>query len=503
MIGRSDFWPMLLACALAGAVLSPVLGAGFYGDDFHLWHVGRKLIADPGIFFIGPTNFYRPANAWLFAAHHLVYGTWIVGYHLTTLMMHLGCGVLLGRLLNRFGIGPWAAAAGAAFWMLSPYAFEPVMYVNVSYNDLTVLLVWLGLACLWPGPEQRWTRGRLAAAAALIVFSAFCKESWVIIAPLAVVFDLTLARSTWCRAARTGVVLALPVAAYVVVYAMVFAGRESYYDVGGHVLSKIPHLWACFTLIEQLEPYQPGFGGGEAVGLALMFAIAALGLRRWNRAIVLGGSWFLISLLPILPVSWIPTRYTAVPLAGFVIAMVGVFQALYRLSPETRRRTARLGIAAVVVSALAINLVWMRGELKDMRRLTRYYERLIFEAQTLAPHLEDDLPLVCVRGENDNLQHRIHIAGYFGIEKFQYVRRTTPYGLASWPALFTYVRTGLGDELYLDPPPELMATTRYAVVVHLPGRFEFAAPLAQTLEDEVAAWKERGFSVRAVVPTPG
>jgi hypothetical protein len=234
-----------------------------------------------------------------------------------------------------------------------------------------------------------------------------------------------------------------------------------------------------------------------------MLAIAALGLRRWNRAIVLGGSWFLISLLPILPVSWIPTRYTAVPLAGFVIAMAGVVQALYRLAPEARRRTARLGIAAVVVCALAVDLVWIRGDLADMRQLTRYYDRLILEAQTIAPHLAADLPLVCVRAENDNLQHRLHLTGYQGIEKFQYVRRTTPYGLASWPALFTYVRTGLGDELYLDPPAELHASARYAVVVHLPGRFEFVQPLAETLGAEVVAWEERGFSVRAIAPTPG
>jgi hypothetical protein len=496
----STLLPTLLACALAAAVLSPVLGAGFFGDDYDLWHVGRELQSDPGIAFIGPLNFYRPANAWLFAAHDLVFGTWTVGYHLTTLLMHLGCGLLLGCVLLRFGVGRWGAAAGSAFWMLSPYAFEPVLFVNVSYNDLTVLLVWLGLACLWPGPGRRWTAGRLAAAAAMITFSVFCKESWVMVAGLAVLFDLCVRETGWRRAVRTGVVLTVPVVIYVALYVVIFSGRGEYYDLGSHVVTKIPHLWACFSLVGSLEPYQPGFGSLGALGLALMVGAAAVGLRARSRVVSLGFGWFFLSLLPILPVSWIPTRYTAVPLVGFVFVMAGVFRALGSWAPTHAQRAARVGIAAVAASTVCVNMIWIRGELTDMWRQTALYDRLLGEVAELAPHLDDGRPLVCVRAEQNNLHNLLNLQGYAGIEKFQFIRQPGPYGLASWPALLTFARAGRGDELYLDTTPNEAVASDFLVVAHVEGRFELLEPSAASLSDEVKRWRDAGFFVRAVAP---
>ena len=87
------------ALVIAALLLSPMLFAGFYGDDFLLWHEGRRLLEDPSKLLIGPSNFYRPANSWLFAAHHLAFGTDPVGYHVVTLLMHLTAGALLGLLV--------------------------------------------------------------------------------------------------------------------------------------------------------------------------------------------------------------------------------------------------------------------------------------------------------------------------------------------------------------------------------------------------------------------
>jgi hypothetical protein len=500
--GRSMYLPLALACALAGAALSPVLWAGFFGDDFDLWQVGREVLHDPSLAFIGPLNFYRPANAWLFAAHHVVFGTWTVGYHVTTLLMHLGCGLLLGRLLGRFGIGRWGAAAGAAFWMVSPYAFEPVLYVNVSYNDLTVLLVWLGLANLWPGPGGRWTAGRLGAAAGLVAFSVFCKESWVIVAGLAVLFDLCLTQAGVRRAVRTGALVALPVGVYLVLYALVFSSRGDYYDLGSHMFSKVPHLWACFSLLESLEPYQPGFGIGEFLGLALMIIAAFVAWSRRNRLIALGLGWFILTLTPVLAVSWIPTRYTAVPLVGFVLAMAGVLDEVAGFSSDSTRRLVRAGIASLVACGIAVELVWIRGELSDMRKLTAAYDRLLDEVGLVAQHLPTGSPLICVRLENQNLQNLIQAGGYSGIEKFQFVRRTSPYGLASWRALFSFARSGIGDEVYLDVDPLAAESREYSVIGHVEGGFRFLEPGAASYEEELAGWKQSGLPVHAIISIP-
>ena len=98
-----------------------------------------SLATNTSTLFIGSGNFYRPANSWLFAAHQLVFGAEPLAYHAGTFLMHLACGALLGLLVARFVPSPWAVLAVSTAWMCSPFAFEPVQFVNVAYNDLTVL----------------------------------------------------------------------------------------------------------------------------------------------------------------------------------------------------------------------------------------------------------------------------------------------------------------------------------------------------------------------------
>lgn len=50
------------------------------------------------------------------------------------------------------------------------------------------------------------------------MFSAFCRESWVIVPGLVVAYELFLARTTLRRAMRTGVLLAIPAGAYLLAY---------------------------------------------------------------------------------------------------------------------------------------------------------------------------------------------------------------------------------------------------------------------------------------------
>ena len=53
---------IVAACIAAALLLSPALFAGFYGDDFLLWHVGQQALDDPKMLLIGPGNFYRPVK---------------------------------------------------------------------------------------------------------------------------------------------------------------------------------------------------------------------------------------------------------------------------------------------------------------------------------------------------------------------------------------------------------------------------------------------------------
>ncbi len=488
------------ACVVAALLLSPTLFAGFYGDDYVLWHVGRQLIEDPSTFFVGPGNFYRPANSWLFASHHLLFGTQAWGYHLGTLLMHLTCGALLGLIVSRFVASPWAVFAASTVWMCSPYAFEPVQYVNVAYNDLTVLLVWLALAAAWPGPRQPWTPGRVAVAGGLAALSIFCKESWVILPGLVVAYELFVARAGFRRTATSGLLAAIPAGVYTLAYPWVFPGRESYYDFGAWALVKIPHLWACFTMLTELEPYRPSWGAAELLATVLLIGSAAIGWKRRSALIGLGLALFFCSVVPILFIPFIPTRYTAVPLVGFLLVVTGVARAVVLWVPARGRRVALAGVAAVGLLIFGTGVLWLLGDFQDMQRLREPYSALLDEAEAFADQVPTDRPVVCVRLETVDPLHRLHSEGSLGVPKLYYQRAVTPYGLADWAQLFTFVRERRGGEILDDLSPDQVPAGPHAVVAHVPGRFILLAPRAETPKAELMAWQQAGYPVRLIGP---
>ena len=56
------------------------------------------------------------------------------------------------------------------------------------------------------------------------------------------------------------IAVAIPVTLYVGLYPWLFPGREGYYEYGAWILAKIPHYWASFTMLTQIEPYHAPFG---------------------------------------------------------------------------------------------------------------------------------------------------------------------------------------------------------------------------------------------------
>jgi hypothetical protein len=490
------------ACLIAGLLLAPALFAGFYGDDFSLWHEGRRLIAEPSKFFVGPSNFYRPANSWLFALHYLLFDTDPVGYHAGTLLMHLGCGALIGYLVSRFVDSAWYVFAAASIWMCSPYAFEPVQYVNVAYNDLTVLLAWLGIAALWPGPGRTFGRGRLGAICALASFSVFCKESWVILPGLVAAFELWIARARPWRVVRTTALSAVPVAVYLVLYARLFPGRGGYYEYGAWVLAKVPHYWSAFMMLTPVDASRASFGPAESAALLTMIGCAVVGWRRRDGLIGVGFAFLFCTMAPILFIPFNPSRYTAAPLVGFVLAMTGTIHALLAWTPARRRRLALVASGAAVAAVFVSGLFLLRGDVADMQRLRTPHAELVEEIRTFAPHLPIDRPIVCVRMERIDPLGSLDREGSLGLPKLYFKRTETPYALADWAQLFTYGRDGLGDEIWADMTPRQASGREYAIVAHLAGRFALLEPSADDLTAELARLSRSGHATRIVGPWP-
>ena len=222
------------------AVHAPSLGLGFVGDDFEWWLAARTAIAEPTL-LIAPFGGFRPANLWTIVFDQLLYGTAPMGYHLTSLLLHLGCGAVFWLVLRRLELRAPAAAVVAALWMCSPYSLKPVLSLCERFQPM-LLLAWLGMVLVWPGPGQPWRRGRIAAVAALAGFSALVKESWVVLPGLVLCFELILHRAGWRTAGRATAFATTGVAVYVAAYLVKPPIASSYYAATLAPAAKVPRL---------------------------------------------------------------------------------------------------------------------------------------------------------------------------------------------------------------------------------------------------------------------
>jgi hypothetical protein len=490
---------LALTLILAAAVLSPALTFGFFGDDFDLWLAGKELQRNVSLLLIGPSNFYRPANTMLFAVHDLVFGPNPLGYHMTVMALHLLCGWFIWRILERHGLPPLARAAASFAWLTSPYTFEPLWAVNVAYNDLTVCAVWLGLVAHWP--EERWSPGRGAALAGAVLFSVFCKESWVVVPGLVVILELTIRRASLRTAAVTGCIAAAPVAVYLAAYVAVFGDRfgGSYTSGGLEAWLKVPHAWGAFWGLTRLVPMDFPFGVGEAAGVLVLVACVALAVGRTRDPLMtLGLTLFGLPFLPILAAPWLPPRYTTVPFAGFVLAFVALAAWLIR---STRFRSVTIASVTLVVALLVgRQLVLLRGDVHDISRLDEAHRQLVAEAEEGVSRLSDADLMLCLRLDPSSPMGMLAATEHRGHRKVYFFRADAPHDLINWEALVTFAQARIGvDAVWarVDEIPET-PTDRWIVVAHRGGRIIQLHPQEDGPRLELEAWRERGVRTRTI-----
>ena len=494
-------WPaalwLLPAAALWWASHRHCLDLGFVGDDFQWWQHARMALEQPSL-LLAPYGGYRPLNTWTLALDHLLYGTVPWGYHLTSLLWHLGCGGVFWAFLGRLGISASTRGVVAALWLCSPFTLEPAQAVCERFEP-ALLAAWLGLAALWPRPGERWGRWRAAAVVTLVTLTALTKETWVALPAFVVLFDLALARAAPRLAARHVALAALAALAYAAVYFSRPAIEPgTFFGSGLAGALKVPHAWAAFSFLTPLRPMEFSLGAPEVAATALAAGAAWLAWRWRSAAMAVGFGFFLFPFVPVLPVGWMTSRYTFMPLVGFLtVAAAAADEAVRRCDP--RRRTAiRCGLGAVALAALAVGLNVLRDDMADARAFSGVHERLVAYAAAFAPVYPRDGVVVAVR--LDRLEPLRNLSRTIaGTAKTFFVRGDDPAGLADWSALLSYVLDPLGGPLLTTVKPPA-AGAPYAVVGYTDEGFVELPRRAATVVAEVAAWRTAGRTPRVLVP---
>ena len=434
----------LVAAALIAAAVTmlhgPAVSLALTGDSYQWIQHAHHAAHRPALLFSDLDTFFRPSTTWTLVIDRFLWGGFDArGYRVTSLALHGLVALALVSAGRRLGLGPVVAVVVALVWVMSPYTDESAFVVAYRFQPL-LLLAWLVLVAVWPRADTSWSRGRIVVAAAAILAAAAAKETWVVTPALVAALEFSRRRSL--RAVVLPVTLVgISVALYVIVYFFAFPTSKSYYELGPHVLARIPQQLAAFLYLGESRPYVLAltWAGAFASAVVVLMAVACL---RWRVA----GTWVALSLLvlptlPTLLVSYMPQRYLAIPYAGFVLLVALWVGALAERLSRWRlaiRGIACMGAALVMIAGAAI----VRADLEDYRAMAAAHEVLLDEAAEVAGAFAVGIPVLIIRDERAQPLVEI-LREPRGMPKLPYTRHEDPYGLIDTAALFEWV---LADE---------------------------------------------------------
>lgn len=372
-----DSWTGLRSSVLvAAAVVLTYLGSldgGFVSDDV------RGIRDNPLLRSLAPDNLaaiatgfddanWIPLKVLSLAVDQHVFGPEPFGYHLTNLVLHVGCALLVLRILRVLGLSAGAALLTALLWALHPVQVESVAFMSERKNVLSAAF-FLGAFLAW----TRYARTRRARdwtlAALLFAGALLSKMNTVVLPALCLAYEWVAGD----RLDRRRVVPTLPLFAVGALVVWInLAGSTVHGSTPWHGGSPVVTWLSSSTVVFRYlglviapvalrsyyhvplrgSPADPAVAAALA-GLLLLTAVTLWLLwRRRREGFWL--FWFGVTLAPMLNVVPFPAlmqdRYLYLALLGLLAAPATALDRLRGLTP--RRATAALATAAALACAL-------------------------------------------------------------------------------------------------------------------------------------------------------
>jgi tetratricopeptide (TPR) repeat protein len=374
----------------------------------------RVLKTEP---WVGTRPMSRPGQMLLLLIEAAIWNQAAWGYHLTSVLLHVGNVLLLGALLARLAreeearldreLGLAAALAGLTAVLLfavHPLTVEPVAEVGYS-GDLLMTFCTLGalLLATFFRPARRFAMIARGAGIVLLCFAAVASKEPGLAAGLLVGLYALLFRRGESRMAWAGVTLAALLIATAFLYAR-FALAWNYphpptYPGGsfGAMLTIEPRLWAFMT--EKLiwpvglcADYGPANVAGVTLPAALVIlaivlaAQAALAWKSRLGALGVGVYWLGQATTSNFYPLYHPLadRFEYLPLAGIALQL---FAALLVLSRFRVPFFVALGVLAAALVALGTINVQRQAVFADSTALWLDTLRANPESETAADNL--------------------------------------------------------------------------------------------------------------------
>lgn len=288
--------------------------------------------------YLSPAGaFYRPVFWLSLSLDYAAWGEHPAGFHLTNLLLHWLCGVLLFRLLRRLEVTPAIVFGTPILWMALPVNTEVVAWISGRPFSLAAAFMLSGLLAL----TRYFARGRIMdlAIVGLMFFAALLSHEIGILLPLLSLIVLIRSRTR----PRPGIGLLgayiVPLAAYLIL--RTFAGSGVVMPDGGtfvQALVRVPLTiarYAQWVLVPARLSIERSSDWTALASSRTVYLIAWLALAgtatatvlAWRRCPIWGFGmvWYVVSLLPFLnlvPLSQgMAERYAYVASIGLVVAV--------------------------------------------------------------------------------------------------------------------------------------------------------------------------------------
>jgi tetratricopeptide (TPR) repeat protein len=309
-------------------------------------------------------------------------------FHVTSIALHIGCVLLVWRLLTALVARPWPATAGAVLFAIHPLQVESVAWISEQRGLLAGLFSFAALYCRWWALQSdEGRRRRLSAAAFLMMVAAvLSKPSAMTLPLLAGAIDLLALKAPWRRVVHE-------LAPWFALSLIVAAGTK--FLQPDAIVADRPSLWLrpfiagdalAFYAMKLFVPLNLGIDHGRtpafvlsdslacAVALGMLAALGlAFGIFAW-RAWRLPVTLFVAPLLPVLGlvpfsfqhVSTVAERYAYVAMLG---PSLGLAMLVSQIARAGRYAEITKGTIVAGLSALGAASVVQAGSWRDCETL--------------------------------------------------------------------------------------------------------------------------------------
>ncbi|MEO7859301.1 MAG: tetratricopeptide repeat protein [Nitrospirales bacterium] len=396
------FLPLITLCAATLTIYLGALRGDFHYDDSitalenpHLEHWRT---------FVGHLDhMVRPVLYATFLFDRSLYGTNPAGYHLLNLLLHLGSGLLIYRILSRavteeIRLVPFLTAL---LFLIHPITTETVTYISgrasglMAFFYLFAFFLYIKVSEHSDAVTLRWLY--LSGSVLSLVLSLGSKETAVTFPFALLLWDLFIRRHRGSSLRTTILSGHLPFW-IVLLLAAIWAVAHPRYTALAQFSFTLRPFWdnalselhaTAYGLILFFTPWNQNFDHHLPefhslfqwplpLDLLLLSGTVAIGLFSWRRhpLVAFGLGWFFLQLLPI---SLIP-RNDLLSERNLYLPSIGLFLAIVALgSLSTQRfstvlprpgifRFASMGLAAMVVFVLCF-FTYQRNQLYQDRLL--------------------------------------------------------------------------------------------------------------------------------------